>query len=407
MHDHTFALGGRRIWATSCFGAWCPPRRLGFVYRHCIGPFLLAAAVAYVLFAGVVGVPRDMKPKVRIVLGCSVAAVKLFGGGLLHAVTFGFLQHGQGPIAQAGGAAAVEEVRNAGSPLLHQHVAAARHWCCFWIWRISLLILGMGLLWFALVCSMLAVENVEIYGGSIVQYVIMCEIIGHLGGSILRRSRFSNRMVGLVEYFGEALCWELRKLRRACRRGFPSWHRWGRLRLALGRVRQAGAAQGDCAAEPPPTVPPEMRVAEVVAAAAAAEEGGAGQAGQVSDGLRVVWCRDVRYTQARCSDVFSDGRSIDSLISALVRDPSLPLTCDPLIIDAVQHDGQLYSIDNRRLLGFHKADDVLSASSGGVRVMIRIRHHHWGRLFDRFMQHFDTANQGMSIVVRSSRNTTH
>mmetsp|Transcript_138263 Transcript_138263/g.253657 ORF Transcript_138263/g.253657 Transcript_138263/m.253657 type:complete len:224 (+) Transcript_138263:88-759(+) len=114
---------------------------------------------------------------------------------------------------------------------------------------------------------------------------------------------------------------------------------------------------------------------------------------------RQVWCGDIRYTQNACSAAFTDGRSFQDLIDAVVADPTYPLQHQSLVLDVVRVGNSLFSIDNRRLFCFNEAQQRVHPE----RVLVQVRQHLSGPLFTEFSDRYSTKNGGVRIRVRNSQ----
>ena len=111
----------------------------------------------------------------------------------------------------------------------------------------------------------------------------------------------------------------------------------------------------------------------------------------------MVECASLLYTQASCSSYFSDGRSLETVLDLLKQGKAHPLREPWLRLDVIVYEGQMFSVDNRRLYCLHKYQEHLGAQR---TVWARVNLYHWVPVFDRFWAHFDTGNGGSSIRVR-------
>lgn len=120
----------------------------------------------------------------------------------------------------------------------------------------------------------------------------------------------------------------------------------------------------------------------------------------VSDGITTqVLCDELRYTQEWCSSMFTDGRPLTQLIEAVVRDPELPLRDERLVLDVVQKGQVLFSLCNRRLFCFKKAQTQLPEG----RLWIRVKLYQHCHIWDRFQGQFNARSGGRSILVKRGR----
>ena len=114
----------------------------------------------------------------------------------------------------------------------------------------------------------------------------------------------------------------------------------------------------------------------------------------------VVQCREIRYSQASCSSKFRHGPYqgclLEVVVDDLIRGTVKPLEDDWFVLDVVKRDGKLISVDNRRLFCLHEFQRRYPSKV----VWARIRVKFWDSLFDRFLNHSDSANNGTSIYVR-------
>merc|ERR1719362_1251428 len=122
----------------------------------------------------------------------------------------------------------------------------------------------------------------------------------------------------------------------------------------------------------------------------------------LSDGMTTqVLCNDVLYTQDHCSRVFTDGRSLEQLIDALLDDPELPLRDERLVINVVKKGLALLSLDNRRLYCFKSAQVRLPDK----QIWIRVKQHQHSPIWDRYgarqqRNYYNSNNGGKYIQVR-------
>ena len=112
----------------------------------------------------------------------------------------------------------------------------------------------------------------------------------------------------------------------------------------------------------------------------------------------VVNCSDILYTQDSCKNVFSDGTTLEEVVQQLTAKLRDPLHDPFFILDVVDWDGRLFSVDNRRLYCLRQYQERLGESRV---VQVRIRLHRWLDVLDRFWYHFTTVNGGTAIRVRS------
>mmetsp|Transcript_117890 Transcript_117890/g.345386 ORF Transcript_117890/g.345386 Transcript_117890/m.345386 type:complete len:704 (+) Transcript_117890:2-2113(+) len=113
---------------------------------------------------------------------------------------------------------------------------------------------------------------------------------------------------------------------------------------------------------------------------------------------RQVWCRDVDvfYTQSSCGGQFSDGKALNDLIEAVVRDPAYALNDKRLELDVVKKGRALMCVNNRRLHCFHRADERIKPK----KVYIWIRQYNWEPIWERYFRNLDANNRGKDISVR-------
>ena len=69
---------------------------------------------------------------------------------------------------------------------------------------------------------------------------------------------------------------------------------------------------------------------------------------------RILYVREIEYTQASIKAEFRDGRPLEQLISDLHRGKVDPCTCRTLELEVVEYGGKYYSNDNRRLYCLNK-----------------------------------------------------
>ena len=99
----------------------------------------------------------------------------------------------------------------------------------------------------------------------------------------------------------------------------------------------------------------------------------------------------IRFTQNSIKSSFRSGDSIDELISGLRNGTVSPDTIPPIRVFDV--DGQLFSLDNRRLYAFQQAGKPINTVPA---TMLEIA-------ADQLRDKFTTITEGISIIVRGKK----
>ena len=130
---------------------------------------------------------------------------------------------------------------------------------------------------------------------------------------------------------------------------------------------------------------------------------------------RLVACRSIRYTQNSCSDVFACGTPLHETIYGIITNKIDTRTADYLVLDVVCMNGNMYSVDNRRLFCMREAEDLLFGQSIFTRVRVYdfasmlemyAKHPQYvesspvSSILERFLAHYTTVNAGENIDVR-------
>lgn len=74
-----------------------------------------------------------------------------------------------------------------------------------------------------------------------------------------------------------------------------------------------------------------------------------------------------------------------------------------LTLDIMKINGELRSIDNRRLHCLQEYQKYLQESGSSETVRVRVRVHQWTHEHERYLHHNDTCNGGTDIKVRWRR----
>lgn len=72
-------------------------------------------------------------------------------------------------------------------------------------------------------------------------------------------------------------------------------------------------------------------------------------------------------------------------------------------MDIMKINGELRSIDNRRLHCLQEYQKYLQESGSSETVRVRVRVHQWTHEHERYLHHNDTCNGGTDIKVRWRR----
>ncbi len=97
----------------------------------------------------------------------------------------------------------------------------------------------------------------------------------------------------------------------------------------------------------------------------------------------------IRFSQEAYSPNFSDGGTVKDLVNDFKKSADHADKVEPIILVKYPKDGQIYSVDNRRLR---------AAQEAGVEI--RYEKKEWNELTDGQRAHFDTKTQGESIHQR-------
>eukprot|EP00435_Cladocopium_sp_Y103_P076141 s2_g78.t1 len=124
-----------------------------------------------------------------------------------------------------------------------------------------------------------------------------------------------------------------------------------------------------------------------------------------ADGTTELFVDEVRYSQQSCCDRLQNGKMVEEEVEKIVTGKIDPLKADWLKIEVFQmksfqtHQMTYYSSDNRRLLILKMAQERLP----GRRLKLRAKVERVPPCFRKFMRHFNTRNDGMSIRVKSPK----
>ena len=111
----------------------------------------------------------------------------------------------------------------------------------------------------------------------------------------------------------------------------------------------------------------------------------------------LVKCSELLYTQDSCKKEFADGTKLDTVVQQLITQERDPLADPFFVLDVIVWDGNLFSVDNRRLYCLRRYQDYIGRSE---TLHVRARLHRWLDVFDRFWIHYTTQNGGTSIRIR-------
>ncbi len=100
----------------------------------------------------------------------------------------------------------------------------------------------------------------------------------------------------------------------------------------------------------------------------------------------------IRFSQEAYSPNFSKGGTVDDLVKNFKESADYADKVEPIILVKYPKDGQIYSVDNRRLR---------AAQEAGVEI--RYEKKEWNELTPQEQKHFDTKTQGESIHQRMTK----
>jgi hypothetical protein len=100
----------------------------------------------------------------------------------------------------------------------------------------------------------------------------------------------------------------------------------------------------------------------------------------------------IRFSQPTVSQTFSDGRTIQSTMKALQSGETL--VDDIPVIRVVDYNGQVFTLDNRRLVAFQ--------SAGVDSVPVQFVSLGDAEIAKKFIDRFNPVNNGMNIVITQS-----
>ena len=119
----------------------------------------------------------------------------------------------------------------------------------------------------------------------------------------------------------------------------------------------------------------------------------------------IVGCDQLYYPQGSCGKRLRGGGPYAGWLLAWVIDAWVdgsiqldPVQDDWLQLQVVKWNGKLFSIDNRHLFIFHE----YQRRTQTLDLLVRIKFKVWDSTFDRFLDHWDTRNGGVSIEVRGN-----
>lgn len=117
--------------------------------------------------------------------------------------------------------------------------------------------------------------------------------------------------------------------------------------------------------------------------------------GQIETGFYRANPKDLRFSQSDASPFFSNGMRVDDTIAAL-RSGALRADDVGSPIQVVQHQGKLFSLDNRRLATFQHA--------GVGDIPVEIVSLKNPDVYKRFISRFDPIDgEGLNIVFATSQ----
>ncbi|CAE7237499.1 unnamed protein product [Symbiodinium pilosum] len=110
---------------------------------------------------------------------------------------------------------------------------------------------------------------------------------------------------------------------------------------------------------------------------------------------------EIRFTQAKCSPNFRDGRSMSETYRQLLAGSIEKRDVDMLRVVEYNKDGHMYSVDNRRLAVFRLLEQNGHTKIVKVRVLARseLYRDEWKKKFTLRSGTFSTTTHGRSITI--------